>query len=260
MQQCETPILHVSCQEKPVMSLIIIPNFITEDIVLLRAFFVKQEAQIAEFQDNLDKHIEVSEVERWTQRYAGDEGEAYVDEIEHIAGISDDDYNVRELFLEVMPAYQRQSMLLTLWGAFEYEIEKMCVAVGSLKNKEYTLPNKPKNTSAFMHLINELIELGVPNEQTDAFNELIKSLNDEVRHVRNAWAHNGGVDKDNKLTQIPNGISVSGLRLIISREYIVKVIQLMSRLSVFLNSSAQKLFIAANKASQSAPKSGATEL
>lgn len=237
-----------------------IPNFITEDIILLSAFFVKQEEQISEFQKNLDKHIELTEVERWTQRYAGDEGGTYIDEVEHIAGITDEDYDVRELFSEVMPTYQRQAMLLTLWSVFEYKLEKLCIAVNSLEDKKYKLSDNKGRISTLIHIINELSNAGVPEKQTEDFSELIKELNDEVRHVRNAWAHNGGVDKKGNLTKIPYGISVRGLRLIISREYIEKVIKVMSHISVTLNTSAQKLFLAANKASQSTPKSGATEL
>lgn len=225
-----------------------VPNYITEDIILLSAFFLKQEAQIADFQNNLDKHVEIAEVERWTQRFVGDEGVSYIDKIEYIAGISEEDYDIRGLFSEVMPTYQRQAMLLTLWGAFEYELEKMCLAVGKIQNKDYKLPDNKNRISTFMHIINELKRHGVPKQKSKKFHELINLLNNEVRHIRNAWAHNSGVDKDNKLNKIPVGITVSGLRLIISKEYIEKVINIMNQISITLNASTQKLFISSHKA------------
>lgn len=227
------------------MSLLIIPSFIEEIIMLLSAFNSKQEAQINEFQSTIDEHTIITEVKRWQQRYDGDEVEPYIDQIEHIGGFSDEDYNVRDLFLKVMPTYQRQAMLLTLWAAFEFEMEKMCIAVSSINNNKYTIPKKTKPISKFIHLISELKKQRVPSNPSVEFDRYVRTLDSEVRVIRNAWAHDGGVDIKNKLLKGIPGITTIDSQLAISKEYIDKVIELMTYISQELNSSAQPLFVAA---------------
>ena len=95
----------------------IFPYFITEEIHFISAFNDKQESQIDDFNKNIEDHIEVSYVKSWHQDSSGSYEEG-VDQVEFIGSISEADYDVREIFTEVMPVYQRQAMLLTLWGGF----------------------------------------------------------------------------------------------------------------------------------------------
>lgn len=96
--------------------------FVPEELNLLRAFNRKQLEFVDGFVENIDQHIETYTDEVFIQQWAGDEGEVVKVEKQHIAGITEDEYDFKEIFTSVMPMYQRQSMLLTAWSMFENEI------------------------------------------------------------------------------------------------------------------------------------------
>jgi hypothetical protein len=229
------------------MSLIWVPEFLTEELHVLEAFFNKQEFQIAEFTKNIEMHVEVYQVERWQAICAEDESEPYIDEIEHISGITEDSYDIRGLFLETMPIYQRQAFLLTLWGVFESELEKMCISVCSTFDNAYSIPPKPKNISHLQHFLGELEKRGVPSNPSTEYLMSLDILSNEVRHVRNAWAHNAGRDKDNKIPENADGIVTKDPIVTIAPAYIHKVIFLMSVVAKELNAYSYPLLLSAIK-------------
>lgn len=229
------------------MSLIRAPEFLTEELQILEAFYSKQEFQISEFSNNIEEHIEVFQVEGWQAMCADDEGEPYIEEIEHIAGITEDSYDIRGLFLETMPIYQRQAFLLTLWGVFESELEKMCTSVCSTFNNAYSIPAKPKNISNIQHFLNELEKRGIPSNPSIEYLRSLDILSNEVRHVRNAWAHNAGRDKDNKIPDNVDGIVTKEPIVTIAPAYIHNVIFLMSVVAKELNAYSYPILLSAIK-------------
>lgn len=110
----------------------ILSTFISDELFIIRAFNVMQESQITDFISNIESHVDVAEVERLVQNLSGD-GVIDIVQIEQIAGISEEDYDIRELFREIMPIYQRQAMLLTLWGMFDSGMEDMYIYVSGNK-------------------------------------------------------------------------------------------------------------------------------
>ncbi|WP_413472485.1 hypothetical protein [Shewanella baltica] len=220
----------------------ILPSFISDELCIIRAFNDKQEAQISDFIDNIEQHIKVAEVERWGPNLSGD-GDIGIDQIEHLAGISEEEYDIRELFREVMPIYQRQAMLLTLWGVLDSEIKDMYLYVSG----EKCLPEKSKKISDFKHVINCLSKIGIPPEPTKEYEFSVKTLDCEVRLIRNAWAHNSGKDPKNKIPKGIPGIGEKYSQIAISKEYINKVVSLMHALSQELNKSVRNYTIATNK-------------
>ena len=222
----------------------ILPSFVSDELYVIRAFNDKQEAQISDFIDNIEQHIEVAEVERWFQ-ISANEGEVGIDQIEHIAGISEEEYDIREMFTEIMPIYQRQAMLLTLWGSFESEMEKMYIYASDRES----LPkkNKKDKISKLKHMINCFSKMGIPPEPTKEYASAVKTLDDEVRLIRNAWAHDGGKDAKDKIPDGIEGIVKKYSQIVISKEYIKNVVSLMHVISQELNNSVRSAAIAANK-------------
>lgn len=228
----------------------VLPSFISDELYIIKAFIDKQEAQISEFTDNIENHVEVAEVaevERWFH-ISADEGEVGVDQIEHIAGISEEEYDIREMFTEVMPIYQRQAMLLTLWGVFESEMEEMYIYASG---KE-CLPKKNKKgkISKLKHMLNCFSKIKIPPEPTEEFVSAMKVLDEEVRLIRNAWAHDGGKDPEDEIPDDIEGIIKKYSQIAISKEYIKNVVSLMHIISQELSDSVRSAAIAANKKKQ----------
>ncbi|QYK07596.1 hypothetical protein [Shewanella mangrovisoli] len=222
----------------------ILPSFISEELYIIRAFNNKQESQISEFIDDIEQHIEVTEVEQWFQ-FSADDKEISIKQIEHIEGITEEEYDLREMFTEIMPIYQRQAMLLTLWAAFEFEMEKMYIHVSG----QESLPKKKskKNISKLRHMVNCFSKIGIPSAPTKDFLSSVNTLDEEVRVIRNAWAHDGGKDLKNKIAKGSFGVEVKYSQIVISKEYIQSVISLMHIVSQELNKSVRSFVIAANK-------------
>ena len=225
----------------------VLPSFISDELYIISAFNDKQEVQLSEFIDNIEQHIEVTEVERWFQ-ISADGGEVGVAQIEHISGISEEEYDIREMFTEIMPIYQRQAMLLTLWGSFESEMEKMYIyasAKESLPKK-----NKKDKISKLKHMINCFSKMGMPAEPTREYVSAVNTLDDEVRLIRNAWVHDGGKDPMDKIPDGIEGIVKKYSQIEISKEYIKNVVLLMHVISRELNNSVRSATIAAYKQKQ----------
>ena len=229
------------------VNLKILPSYISDEIYIIRAFNDKQEAQISEFTENIEKHIEIAEVERWFQ-FSADDGEVGIEQIEHIAGISEEEYDIRDVFTEIMPIYQRQAMLLTLWGAFECEMEKMYLFTSKTKK----LPDKKKGdkSSKFKHMINLFKKNSIPVEPSEDFCKAINVLDNEVRFIRNAWAHNGGKFPKNKISENIPGIDEKYSQISISQEYIKIVVEMILVISKELNTSVRNSALEANKENQ----------
>ncbi|PSU99742.1 hypothetical protein [Photobacterium kishitanii] len=107
-------------------------SFISEEIFILKQFNNMQESQISNFIDNLEQQIQTTATNQWLYTNDGNM-ELDIVPVEHIEGLTDSDYNIREIVTTFMPTYQRQAMLLTLWGAFEHEIEKAYLHVSERK-------------------------------------------------------------------------------------------------------------------------------
>ncbi|MDO6467537.1 hypothetical protein Q4498_05360 [Neptunomonas phycophila] len=238
---------NVSCKKEVGVMLKVLPSFISDELYVIRAFNEKQEAQISEFIDNIEQHIEVAEVEQWFQ-ISDDAGEIGVTQIEHISGISEEEYDIREMFTEIMPIYQRQAMLLTLWGTFECEMEKMFIYASG----QESLPKKNKRDkiSKFKHMITCLRKIGMPPEPTEEYSSAVKTLDNEVRLIRNTWAHDGGRDSKNKIPDGIEGILKKYSQIAISKEYIKSVVSFMHIISQELNTSVRNAAIAANNKKQ----------
>ncbi|EME0812692.1 hypothetical protein WB924_004463 [Vibrio vulnificus] len=211
--------------------------FVPEELNLLRAFNRKQLEFVDGFVENIDQHIETYTSKVFIQQWAGDEGEVVEDEKQHIAGITEDEYDLKEIFTSVMPMYQRQSMLLTAWSMFENEIKTY---YSRLACKVEALPIKrAKNSSELAHMVSSLQAIGVVKEPSRCFMDAFNRLNNEVRFVRNDWVHNGGKPVKSTFIEHTEGLTINGSQIDISVAYIEEVTKLMWVLSTEITESAR---------------------
>jgi hypothetical protein len=201
-----------------------------EELHIMSAFISQQSKQIEDYRNNIEKYVEVAEVEKWY--YNGpDEGDVVLDEVQHIEGFSEDDYDFKALFTEVMPAYQRQAMLVTLWARLEAKLDDIVrYLADSLKKAKR---KKPKGVSDFQHLINEIERLGVKFGDSEEVRSAITTLNNSVRLIRNSWVHNGGRPSHNVEEHIAHddGLSIDSGYINVSGNYLKFVLKNMRIIS-----------------------------
>lgn len=221
------------------------PTFYPIELELLQAFNVKQLELTADFLSNLDDHVETQTKEMFYQTHAEDEGEVVEVEVPHIGGISADEYDFKSIFSEILPMYQRQSMLVTNWGIFENELKKYYRYLAPQLGQSANIPNKQNENgrveSALQHLIRIFKELGLLSEQSPEFDEAFSTLDQEVRFVRNDWVHHGGVPTGTKNVEEIQGISLNGNQMDISADYLANATNHMWTLSREVSSSAIEL-------------------
>ncbi|GAD78593.1 hypothetical protein [Vibrio ezurae] len=214
--------------------------FVPEELNLLRAFNRKQLEFVDEFVENIEQHIEKCTETVFVQRWAGDEGEVVEVEKQHIAGIAQDAYDVKETFTTVMPMYQRQAMLLSTWSMFDNEINtyysRLANKVGAKSIK------REKGSSDLAYMILSLQAIGVVSEPSERFTNAFNRLNDEVRLVRIDWAHYGGKAVKSKFIEQTDGLRMNGSQIDISVAYIEEVTELMWTLSTEITQSARTHF------------------
>ncbi|PSU86943.1 hypothetical protein C0W42_18415 [Photobacterium kishitanii] len=210
-------------------------SFISEEIFILKQFNNMQESQISNFIDNLEQQIQTTATNQWLYTNDGNM-ELDIVPVEHIEGLTDSDYNIREIVTTFMPTYQRQAMLLTLWGAFEHEIEKAYLHVSERKFLPKQKKSK-KKVSKFKHIVNSFYHLNLPATPSNDYREAINTLDNEVRIIRNIWAHNNGYDTKNNIPSSTQGIVKINNLISIDYTYITKVTDLMIAISNELNAS-----------------------
>ncbi len=202
-------------------------NRILEEIHFIQAFSSQQEKQIESYIEDIDKFVETADVERAFQ-ISKDEYEAATISVEHIEGISEEEYDFKRVFTEVMPMYQRQSMLTTLWAKYESSVDHLINHICERLSRPPK--NKPKNISIFEHQTNELERLGISLSEIIEISESMDFLIDKVRHIRNSWVHRGGIPinrraKNHALNH--QDLSLDGNQISIGKKYINVVVQHM---------------------------------
>ncbi|MCG6339750.1 hypothetical protein K6U19_00555 [Vibrio fluvialis] len=217
--------------------MLIPPTFHPFELELLQAFNVKQLELTESFLSNLDDHVETYSKEVFYQTHAEDEGKAIEIDVEHIGGLSEDDCDFKSVFHEVLPMYQRQSMLVTHWAIFECELKNYYTFLAPKLGRSKRIPKKKKGESTLEHLSRVYKGLGLYLDKSTAYKEAFDILNDEVRFVRNDWVHNGGRPTNTKNLEAIDGISLNGGQMELSTAYLEKVTKCIWTVSREISSS-----------------------
>lgn len=198
------------------------PAFIVAKLEIQKSFIDKHEELLASFLNDIDKHSEHIRTDLWC--YTGPyEGHVVEDRVKYIAGLSEAEFSLEELFNIEMPMYQRQAMLITLWSIFEQELIN---AYTYMQPKANHKPRKRgKHESIVGYQAEMLIECGIEIDRTP--DSSFYRLNNEVRVVRNDWVHNGGNGSESIITKKINGIDITNGRVSLSRSYLNTSLNLM---------------------------------
>jgi hypothetical protein len=165
-------------------------------------------------------------------------------EVEIVGDFNSLDFDIDEIYEVIMPTYQRQAMIITLWSILEFGTQEAYLfASNRLKTSKSSL-KKSDTTSRFKHSLNNLKSLGICNSTTKKFNQSVKFLDQEVRFLRHAWAHNGGQVRSSEvhenIKKNIDGITLKNGQLSISKEYIDRTINEITIFSDELNKSIKE--------------------
>jgi hypothetical protein len=205
-------------------------GFISISLSVIEEFFEPSELQLEELMTRKLKS-------KKTIDYPGQD-------VEIIGNFNSLDFDIDDIYNVVIPTYQRQAMIITLWSILEFETQEAYLFAKKRSNSNKADLIRPDKTSKFKHSLNNLKSLGVCNNSSKKFNSSVKFLDQQVRFIRNAWAHNGGkINSSEVHTNIKNttdGITLTNDQLSISKKYIQKIIKEMNIFSIELNTSIKE--------------------
>lgn len=217
------------------MSLKIKPTFDTNEVEIIAAFYQKQEQLIESMEKNFHQHVDEHITQSWNQ-LCSDYGEIQEQRIEIVAGLTNEEYDLQELFTKVMPLYHRSSVLMSLWGAFENELTSAFNHFSKSNNGPEKLPNKPRGKSSIWHLIDQISKLVHIPTTEESFKSSFGFLDEQARHVRNTWAHEHGRISGLKIDYEKLGLSESYGQLVLTKAFIQRVIMSMYEIGTVINS------------------------
>src|SRR5690606_14336466 len=206
---------------------------LSEEIVFLQSFLKQQERQIQDYCDNFEKYVEEVEAER--EHWDGyNEPEIVVFTERHVDGILESEFDIKGVFTEVLPVYQRQSMLVTLWSRFEAKDKDVVIYLNEERSTK--IRKKPKDSSILRHLLTELSSFGL-DFSDKKLQEAISFLDDEARFVRNCWVHDGGLPTKHQIGKIierSSSLSITDRLIDVSNSYLHEVAGSMSLLASYV--------------------------
>lgn len=206
---------------------------LAEEIVFLQSFLKQQERQIQDYCENFERYVEEVDIER--EFWGGyNEPEMVVFTERHVDGILESEFDIKGVFTEVLPIYQRQSMLVTLWSRFEAKVRDIVLFLHEERSTK--IGSKPKKSSILSHLLSELSLFGL-DFSDKALQEVIVFLDNEVRYVRNCWVHDGGLPAKHlieKIIESTSGLSITDRLVNVSNNYLHEVAGSMSLLAGFI--------------------------
>lgn len=172
-----------------------------ESLLLMRAFAEQQREQIRDYSKNLEEYIEEEEIQTIVAGRENNDEMATLP-ARHISGVSEHDFDLKAVFTEVMPIYQNQAMLITLWSKFE---SGLCLIAESLAaEQKKKVRDKDRGISTVAHYLDEIERLGLKHRDRQHFCAEYDFLSSVVGRIRNAWVHDGGRASKKSISQIVN--------------------------------------------------------
>jgi hypothetical protein len=157
---------------------------------LLRAFVSVAERKIEESSSIVKQIVKTDQMEFEIEQ---DDGAVitHAADLKNISNINDIDFDLDSLLGSTFPNYERRSCLITIYGIFEYELDKFCKRyskysgiVEGLKKSE----KKDRSKISINHFwLQHYCSIDL-SEAEDALTEI-----DTIRFIRNSFAHNYGL-------------------------------------------------------------------
>lgn len=216
-------------------------SFIWPEVLMMKEFVDRQNSLVDNFIKNFDQEVNVVLSKELMQVSIEDEGAIVERELRLVGRLTEEDWDLEETFIELMPAYLLGSSLMAVWSIFEKEMERMYAYVSRAYFDGRKLGRKRPNVSKIAHLSEELNDFGLGRHISEELDRAIGHLDDEVRLVRNAWAHHGGEDIHGSLGGSVEGIKIKESKIIISSEYIERAIDSMEVAAKIYNKAIYSL-------------------
>ena len=153
---------------------------------LIESFVLGVEKQAAESLDNYKKHKEM-----YIEEIPPEDGGAHVVEIHQ--GLDNETWNVETIFGNYFPNLQRCSALVTIWGYFEHELDKLCLLYQSEKSYKLALSDLTrKGIDRAVNYLQKVAGLDPHKESKEWFQ--LKN----IQKIRNIIVHKDGKLLDHK--------------------------------------------------------------
>lgn len=159
-----------------------------ESLLLMRAFASQQGMQIRDYSENLERYVKEEEIETIV---AGRENKEEIETLpaRHISGVFEHDFDLKAVLTEVMPTYQNQAMLITLWSKFESGLRLVAESLAAEHKKK--LRDKERGISTVAHYLDEIDRWGLKHRDRHNYRAEYDFLSSVVGRIRNAWVHDG---------------------------------------------------------------------
>jgi hypothetical protein len=203
---------------------------INTEFHLLKAYVDQLEDQLFMSQETYEKFISTATVIRTYENDVGGLDEVE-DEINHVNGISEDDFDLKGLYEEYFPNIQRRSSLITIYALFEKSLKEFSdilieVRMVDFKKKYVQKPSDIKEAQDKL-----VIGCGLDlSEAQGVFHNL-----EVIRMIRHVCAHGHGevgFYKDDKLQEIieyieaTDFIRIEGMKVYIAPGFLSHIIDL----------------------------------
>lgn len=168
---------------------------ISFSVELIESFLHGVEKQATESLDAYAKHKET-----YIEEVAPEEGIERVYKIHQ--GLDSETWDLESIFGEYFPNLQRRSALLTIWGYFEHELDKLCQLYQSEKTYNLALADlKGKGIDRAVNYLQKVAGLNTHRE-SEEWNHL-----KNIQKIRNIIVHQDGKLLDQKGCPIKDAVA-----------------------------------------------------
>ncbi|MCK7553141.1 hypothetical protein [Marinobacter goseongensis] len=157
---------------------------------LLRAFVTVAERKIEESSSIVKQLVITEQMEFEIEQDDGTVVTHAVD-VRNIGNINDIDFDLDSLLGSTFPNYERRSFLITIYGIFEYELDKFCKRYSNYSGVVEGLEKSEKKDRSKIYKNHFWLKKYCSIDLSEAEHALTEI--DTIRFIRNSFAHNYGI-------------------------------------------------------------------
>lgn len=197
-----------------------------EEFFLLRAYVHFLEMRVRSAAENFEEYLKTEETVL-TQELQDGTVQSSMAEVRLIEGTTEIDFDLPSLLTKTFPAYERRSLLITIYGIFEYQLTDFCKKMEVYKkispsfDKVGCKKGRPPTIKMAQSWLTKYAGLDL-SSTTSVFEEINK-----IREIRNWAAHNYGlIDKKKSKKDVVDYVNqhkmieVDGLRFEIKEGFL----------------------------------------
>ncbi len=192
---------------------------VTESAELIDSFVDGIETQATESIARYER-----EAKKDTVTYETDDNEVYEALVKTHQGLSDESWDLETIFREYFPSLQRRSALLTIFGYFEHQLDKLCLLYRSEKKYKIALTDLKDlgidRSTSYLEKV-----AGIDTHKTSPEWRRIKN----IQKVRNVVAHRdarllkSGDEAVREIVKGEKALSLSGDEIVLEAGFLAQV-------------------------------------